>query len=394
MTVLTVTLNAAIDKRYDVAGIEVGQVQRVVRVLASAGGKGLNASRGALLCGQRVIATGFVAGFAGQFVTSQVAELGMQEEFVRVTGETRTCINIIDSTGRSTEFLEPGVTVTAAELAALQARFEALLPEADVVTMSGSAPSGCPEDVYVPLIQAARRAGKPVILDTSGALLRAGLAAGPTVIKPNREELSALAGRELDDFADVVAAARTLLEPDRADRQVGPAETTPPTRPTTPPDRPTTPDRRACRDAPHAPEWVVVSLGADGALAVSAEQAVQVHGLAVPAVNPVGCGDVLVGGLAAGLAAGLHVNEALPMAVRVSAAAAAHPETGRFDPDFAESLRLVELSPQPVEFPPRLVEPVETTPSHAPSPVIPAKAGIPATNPNPLAGTIETLGAN
>ena len=99
MTILTVTLNAAIDKRYDVAGITIGAVQRVATVTASAGGKGLNVSRGAQLCGQHIVATGFVAGFAGQFVTSQLAINGMQDEFIRVAGETRTCINIIDGNG-------------------------------------------------------------------------------------------------------------------------------------------------------------------------------------------------------------------------------------------------------------------------------------------------------
>lgn len=88
------------------------------------------------------------------------------------------------------------------------------------------------------------------------------------------------------------------------------------------------------------PTWVVVSLGSDGALAVSLESAVEVAAPKVVAVNPVGCGDVLVGGLATGLASHLDVAAALPLAVRVSAAAAAHPETGRFDPAYAATLQV------------------------------------------------------
>lgn len=306
MTVLTVTLNAAIDKRYDVTGVIVGEVQRVARVRAGAGGKGLNVARGARLCGQEVVATGFVAGFAGQFITSQVEAQGIRDEFVRVPGESRTCINIIDAAGTSTEFLEPGVTVEETHLAQLLARFQTLLGEVDVVTLSGSAPSGCPDDVYRRFVEAARLAGRPVILDTSGALLRAGLAASPTVVKPNREELAALAGSDLRDLTDVIAAARSVCA--------------------------------------RGPEWVVVSLGADGALAVNDLHAVQVLAPRVAAVNPVGCGDVLVGGLATGLAAGQTVDAALPFAVRVAAAAAAHPETGHFDPGYAETLRTTTIS--------------------------------------------------
>jgi tagatose 6-phosphate kinase len=277
-----------------------GRVQRVDRVLASAGGKGINVARGAMLCGQRVLATGFVAGFAGGFITAGVAAEGIGDEFVRVDGESRTCINIIDRDGTSTEFLEPGVTVTPDDLVALQRRFVSLLPQVDVVTLSGSAPAGCPADVYVPLIRAARDAGRTVILDTSGAALAEGLRAAPSVAKPNREELAALVGAELPGLADVASAARTLCS-----------------------------GGTGC---------VVVSLGSDGAMAVTTTSVLRVRAPRVTAVNPVGCGDVLVGGLASGLAQGLALPDALALAVRVSAAAAAHPETGRFDPALADSL--------------------------------------------------------
>jgi tagatose 6-phosphate kinase len=299
MTILTVTLNAAIDKRYDVAEIRLGAVQRVERVLASAGGKGLNVARSAQLCGQGVVATGFLAGSAGQFVSSEVRAAGMRDEFIRTKGETRTCINIIDSAGRSTELLEPGAAVAAADLDALLQRFTQLLPEVDVVTISGSAPAGCPASVYVPLVSAARSAGKPVIVDTSGDLLLASLSGRPTVVKPNREELAALAHTDLVTLDDIVAAAGRLCT--------------------------------------QGPDWVVVSLEGDGAIAVSQEHRVHVAAPRVNVLNPVGCGDVLVGGLAAGLASGLDVASALPFAVRVSAAAAAHPQTGVFDQALAKS---------------------------------------------------------
>lgn len=302
MTVLTVTLNAAIDKRYDVGAVTLGRVQRVARVLAGPGGKGLNVARGAQLCGQRVLASGFVAGFAGAFITDGVAAEGIGDEFVRVAGESRTCINIIDAAGTSTEFLEPGVTVTADDLAALERRFAGLLPQVDVVTLSGSAPAGCPADVYVPLVRAAHEAGRPVLLDTSGVLLAEGLRAAPTLAKPNREELAALVDADLPDLDAVVDAARTLCAAGTG--------------------------------------TVVVSLGEEGAVAVTADQVVRARAPRVAAVNPVGCGDVLVGGLAAGFARRLDLPDALALGVRVSAAAAAHPETGRFDPAFADTLEV------------------------------------------------------
>lgn len=308
MALLCVNANAAIDKRYDLPQLTIGGVQRVVRTRATAGGKGLNAARGALGCGQTVTATGFIGGFAGDFIAAETARLGIADAFVRVAGESRTCINIIDAGGVSTELLESGVQVDSGQVADLQRRFVELLARVDAVTISGSCPEGCPDDAYAPMVRAAHAAGVPVVVDTSGRHLSASVAAAPTVVKPNRDELAAHAGRRLDTLADVVAAAHEL-------RITG-------------------------------PRWVVVSLGADGAIAVGPDRDLHVAAPRVCVRNPVGCGDVLVGALASGLAAGEGMDVALPRAVRLSAASAAHPDTGAFDPAFAAALvtTVVELS--------------------------------------------------
>lgn len=306
MALVCVNLNAAIDKRYDVASVTLGGVQRVERVQASAGGKGLNAARGALHCGQAVTVTGFVGGFAGQFIATEVERAGIGDAFVRVRGESRTCINVVDAEGGSTEFLEPGVSVTAADLDALRRRFREVLAGADAVAISGSSPQGCPDELYAELVLAARAARVPVVVDTSGRSLAAALPAAPTVVKPNRDELAAHHGRPLGTLDDVVAAADAL-------RAAG-------------------------------PEWVVVSLGADGALAVGPRQRLHVAAPRVDVRNPVGCGDVLVGVLASGLAEGWGLDSALARAVRLSAASAAHPGTGELDPDLAAQLSVTTTS--------------------------------------------------
>lgn len=302
MTLLCVTANAAIDKRYDLTELTPGEIQRVRRVSANAGGKGINAARGARLAGADVVATGFVGGFAGQFILSSTTALGIRNEFVPVAGESRTCVNIIDAAGVSTELLEPGVEVTPADVADLEHRFARLLGEVDAVTISGSLPVGCASDLYAVLVERARAAGRPVVLDAGGPAFSAALAARPTVVKPNRAELSAWAGAPLDDLAAVVEAARAL-----------------------------------CAEGP---QHVVVSLGSEGALAVDARRARLVRAPRVQALNPVGCGDVLVGVLATGLAAGLAVLAALPTAVRASTASAAHADTGVFDPGLAAGLEV------------------------------------------------------
>lgn len=115
--ILTVTANAAIDKRYVVEGFGVGNVNRVKSCAATAGGKGLNVSRVAHLAGEQVTATGFLGGHAGAFIDEHVKSEGIISDFVWCNGESRTCINIWDEVKeKQTEFLEPGFSVSEYEL--------------------------------------------------------------------------------------------------------------------------------------------------------------------------------------------------------------------------------------------------------------------------------------
>ena len=111
--ILTVTLNAAIDKRYVVENFRLGEVNRVKECAYTPGGKGLNVSKPAAIAGEEVVATGFVGGHAGNYIEEALKPFGIQSEFYHLEAESRSCINIWDETNRvQTEFLEPGFTVT------------------------------------------------------------------------------------------------------------------------------------------------------------------------------------------------------------------------------------------------------------------------------------------
>lgn len=110
--ILTVTLNAAIDKRYVVDGFQVGQVNRVKECVYVPGGKGLNVSKPAAIAGAEVIATGFVGGHAGAYIEDALKPFGIRSDFYHVEGESRSCINIWDERNQvQTEFLEPGFCI-------------------------------------------------------------------------------------------------------------------------------------------------------------------------------------------------------------------------------------------------------------------------------------------
>lgn len=290
--ILTVTLGASIDTLYLAGSLTTGEVNRVSEVRHTAGGKGMNVSRVAALCGERVTATGLVGGFHGQYFESLITEPGIRRCFTQSGKETRCCINIRDDTGRSTELLEPGAPVSAEVLAEFYSTYLLELQSADVVVISGSVPAGTPEDFYAKLITAAKDAGKPVLLDTSGAMLRPTIAALPTLIKPNSDEIRQLLGREAASRAELITAARELHESGIA--------------------------------------IVVVSLGRDGALIVCADGAFQGKTPDIPVVNTVGCGDSMVAGFAVGLSRGYAIEEAIRLAVAVSTANALTMETGSF----------------------------------------------------------------
>lgn len=302
--ILTVTLNASVDKLYVLDRLCPYEVMRVKEVGNTAGGKGLNVSRVAALSGEKVAATGFVGGHNGELFESLIREDGIEKHFTRVRAETRCCINARDlETNRSTEFLEPGNPVSSEEARRFLGDFEALLPAASAVTISGSMPEGVPVDFYAKLIRAAKKRGKPVLLDSSGEPLRRALSAGPALIKPNADEIRQILDVDIGLRRDLAAAAERLRE-----SGIG---------------------------------IVAVSLGKEGVL-VACEEGV-FHGVTpdIPVVNTVGCGDSMVAGFAVSMARREPIEKSIRYAVAVSTANAMTRETGFYRPE-----DLAELLPQ------------------------------------------------
>jgi len=203
--ILTVTLNAAIDKRYVVDEFQVGQVNRVRECAYVPGGKGLNVSKPAAIAGAEVIATGFVGGHAGDYIEAALKPFGIKSAFYHVEAESRSCINIWDEKNHvQTEFLEPGFTLSEEDFQKFVKKFKELVKKADVIAMSGSVPKGLDGTAYQKLVKICKDAGKKVILDTSGKLLEMGIESCPTMIKPNLDEIRMLTGCDCERIEDMV----------------------------------------------------------------------------------------------------------------------------------------------------------------------------------------------
>jgi 1-phosphofructokinase/tagatose 6-phosphate kinase len=211
--IITVTLNAAIDKTLAVPNFRLGRRHRAVEQTAMAGGKGVNVARALKTLGMPVIATGVAGGPTGTRIIEQLTDEAILNDFVRIREESRTSTAVVDPTnGEQTEINEKGPSVSEAELDLFVDKLLYLAKGAGVCVFSGSLPRGVPDDLYARLIVEINRLGCVTVLDSEGEALRVGTRAEPTVVTPNEPEAEELVGHEFSDEEDRPAAVREVVE--------------------------------------------------------------------------------------------------------------------------------------------------------------------------------------
>jgi len=211
--ILTVTLNAAIDRTVAVPNFRLGQRHRAVESQTVAGGKGVNVARALKLLGRPVIATGLVGGATGTRILERLGEESILNDFTRIDGESRTNLAVIDpTTGEQTEINERGPRVTPEEIDMFVEKLLYLAQGATVCVLAGSTPPGCDPDVYARLVTELRALGVISVLDTDGEQMRAGLRAEPAVVVPNLLEAEEAVGFEFNDPDDQAVGLTGLIE--------------------------------------------------------------------------------------------------------------------------------------------------------------------------------------
>ena len=211
--IITVTLNAAIDKTLSVPSFRLGRRHRSVEQTTMAGGKGVNVARTLKTLGQPVIATGFQGGPAGTRIVEQLTEESILNDFVRIREESRTNTAVYDPTnGQQTEINERGPAVSDKEVELFSDKLLYLARGADIVVFAGSLPRGVGEDIYAGLIRELKRMNVLTVIDTDGDPLRHAVRAEPGVISPNLLEAEELVGHEFNDDEDRVIAVREMVQ--------------------------------------------------------------------------------------------------------------------------------------------------------------------------------------
>ncbi len=211
--IITVTLNAAIDKTLAVPNFRLGRRHRSVEQTSMAGGKGVNVARALKSLGQPVIATGVAGGPTGTRLVEQLTEEAILNDFVRIREESRTSTAVVDPTsGEQTEINERGPAVSEGELELFVDKLLYLAKGAAVCVFSGSLPRGVEAGLYARLIEEMRRLGVTTVIDSEGEALRLAMRGEPTVVTPNEREAEELVGHEFSEEEDRLVATREMVD--------------------------------------------------------------------------------------------------------------------------------------------------------------------------------------
>src|SRR2546421_5792417 len=201
--IITVTLNAALDKTLEVPNFRVGRRHRSVEQTTMPGGKGVNIARALKRLGQPVIATGLAGGATGHMIVDALNDEAILNGFVRIREESRTNTAVLDpTTGVHTEVNERGPAVSAHDLELFRDKLLYLAKGASMCVFAGSLPRGVPPDVYAGLIRELKKVGVITIVDTEGEPLRLATRAEPDIVSPNELEAEELVGQEFNDVED------------------------------------------------------------------------------------------------------------------------------------------------------------------------------------------------
>ncbi len=201
--IITVTLNAAIDKTLEVPSFTPGRRHRTVDQTTMPGGKGVNIARAIKRLGQPVIATGLAGGPTGARIIEALNDESILNDFVRIADESRTNTAVLDpTTGLQTEINERGPAVTSREMELFREKLLYLAQGASICVFAGSLPRGVEPDIYFSLIRDVRRLGVTTMIDSDGEPLRQSMRAEPDLVSPNELEAEELVGHEFNDGRD------------------------------------------------------------------------------------------------------------------------------------------------------------------------------------------------
>jgi len=271
-SIATITLNPAIDKSVAIPNFAAGEVNRVIWEQSDPGGKGVNVASFLADLGFCTSVTGFIGIDNASIFEKLFNQKNMADHFVRIPGRTRVNVKIIDEVNKSiTDINYPGQSPSEQDLIDLKNKIHNLVFDHDWFVLSGSLPNGISTEFYCSVLKYLKNAGKYVVLDTSGDALRDAIVEVPYAIKPNIAELEELLGKSLATEQAVLSAAKILVN--------------------------------------DGIEYVIVSMGKEGAMFVSGTESVIAVPPPIDVKSTVGAGDAMVAGFIAAKIKGFSLED-------------------------------------------------------------------------------------
>jgi 1-phosphofructokinase len=256
--ILTLTLNPSLDRTLEVPTLERGGVLRTSEPTLEPGGKGVNVTRALVANGVPSVAILPIGGTEGSELGRLLAEDGVETSFVPISSRTRSNNTLSESDGTVTKLNEPGAALSDRDLTALVNLVRSTVRSGDWVVVSGSVPPAFDAAHLARIAESVADAGAHLAVDTSGEALLAAVATKPRLVKPNRDELCDLVGHPVNSIAEVISAAELVRE--------------------------------------RGVDYVLVSLGADGAVLVCKDRVIVGESTVVTVRSTVGAGDCFLAG--------------------------------------------------------------------------------------------------
>lgn len=282
--IVTVTLNPSMDKTGNLTNYEHGGVNHITDVIRDAAGNGIIASKTMKALGREdSVATGFLGGINGERIELILEGMGISSDFVKIAGDTRTNLKIVESNGFVTEFNEPGPIVNPSDVQALKDKILGYANEDTVFVFSGSIPRGCPDTIYAELTEEVKAKGSKVVLDVNGDLMKTSLSAKPDIIKPDKQEIEAYFDMEFSVSEEgLIDMGHRIIEQ-------------------------------------HGVGVVCISRGAMGALFITEDKCYRCPALKVETHSTVGAGAAMDAAFALGLQNNCTLEDSIKLAMAISA---------------------------------------------------------------------------
>ena len=282
-SILTVTLNPALDMTGHLEVLNTGHVNQIERAHLHPGGKGVNVARVLADLGIPVSATGWLGKENDRCFVELFRQVGIDDHFSRIDGTNRINVKLTADRGEVTELNFPGIAIDSEQRQVFSSRLFELAKCHELIVIAGSLPAGITPDDLADWTRQLGGQGCKLVLDTSGTAFKTVLAASPWLVKPNEDELSEWAGRPLNTEEELMEAGEAI----------------------------------AAMGVCH----VVISRGSKGVLWLQRGRWLKAQPPKIKVVSTVGAGDTLVAGLCYGLNQGALEEEVVAFATALSALA-------------------------------------------------------------------------